>query len=163
MVLGWQKSGDKWDVITPEFKEGKAALPTGTFRVVSMALAGKGPGKAEIRTQSSDMPNKTFEIAVGTPAALKHGLPLTLDITHTKSRDGAGEGSGAMGVLRGLFGGSSGGAKATVLQMNVEVKGAFGEVYSAFYNSQDGRVPPPRFLIADASGKQVATGNFEYG
>jgi hypothetical protein len=52
--------------------------------------------------------------------------------------------------------------------MNVTIQGSGGEAYTRFSKTQsDGKgeasLDPPWFKAVDASGKQVATGRFEFG
>jgi hypothetical protein len=161
IVLGWQKNNETWNALTPDIVGNRAEVPVGTYRISSFTLGGKKTANDWIKTMSRELPEKGYTVESGKITSLDVGCPLVVDVSANKEIENEGRESTLMGAARSLFGGGSSG-KATVLRLDVKVLGAAGEQYSGFYGTS-GNVPPPRFEIKDPAGKELASGNFEYG
>ncbi|HOW65637.1 MAG TPA: hypothetical protein P5186_10435 [Candidatus Paceibacterota bacterium] len=161
IILGWQGGAGAWDGLTPDIIEGKAEVPAGAYRISSFTLTGKKTASDWIKTTSRELPEKSYAVATGKIVRLDVGCPLVVEVSANKEIDNQGRESSLMGAARSLFGGGS--SKATILRLDVVVLGAAGERYSGFFGSAGGYVPPPRFEIKDSTGKELASGNFEYG
>jgi hypothetical protein len=168
VVLGHQLSGDKWEAITPEFKDGKAVVPPGTYHLASIGLRAKASDGSIYQTSSSEPKDKTFTVEAGKTVPLEAGLPINLSVAIDKKAGNQSSDSGLMDAARSLFGSRNPG-DATTLTMNLSIQGVGGEVYSGFYKSNPQKpgnvdnLAPPRFKILDPAGKQVASGTFEFG
>lgn len=155
----------QWELITPAYLNGKAKVPAGSYRLYSVLLSAKNTNGVPVTAGAYYRAFKTtFEVAAGKTAALKCGGPLELKVTANKQ--GATDNSGGiMGAARSLFGGNQSGSGDSELSINMAVNGAGGESYSGYVKGKDrnGRPPLPVFKIFTADGKQVATGNLEFG
>jgi hypothetical protein len=157
LVLGLE--GTTWEAITPDVVGGKSILPAGKYHLSSCVLSAKN-SDGLLRTQTSEVADKMFTVEADKTADLEAGSPLVLAVL-TEKQESSGEQPSAMGAARKLFGGSS--AKSYDLRMNVEITGIGGEKYAGFTRSSGENIPPPRFQVLDTQGKELASGNFEYG
>jgi hypothetical protein len=162
LVLAREVEKDQWEALTPEVKDGEIIVPTGNYRVASCELSAKAKDGSVYRVISSEMAGKTAKVEAGQTAALECGAPLELRVGVSK-RTG-----GARGLVRSLFGAGSP-SEQTVLNMRVTVSGRGGEAYTSFVKTMAnqpeayGRMAPPWFRAYDSDGKQVGSGNFEFG
>jgi len=155
----------QWELISPAFVNGKAKVPVGKYRLYSTVLSAKDSNGVPVTAGAYNRAFKTtFEVAAGKMSALKCGGPLELKVTAGKQGAKANPG-GIMGAALSLFGGNSDTSAGSELAINMAVSGAGGESYSGYVKGKDrnGRPPLPVFKISTADGKQVATGNLEFG
>jgi hypothetical protein len=163
LIMGWEKAKDQWEALAPDMVDGKAVVPTGSYRISSCSVGAKKPDGGWVKAQSSEVPDKTIAVEAGKATTLEYGLPLALEVTANKQRADQSGSSGIMGAARALFGSSTSSSQDWMLRMDLKIAGAAGEKYSGFSSSDGSAVSPPRFQVVDAAGKEVATGNFEFG
>jgi hypothetical protein len=164
LVLGWEKSFGRWEVLTPGIKDGKARLPVGKYRISACIVGSKAANGTVVAAQSSEFPDQELAVGASEPTDFKYGTPLTMSVTARKETVSGAQTAGALGAIRSLFGGTSSDKQELALQMNVEIKGAGGEKYSGFIQEGNrGYTSPPQFEVFAADDKLVASGNFEYG
>jgi len=162
LVLCREVEKDQWEALTPEVKDGGILVPTGNYRVAACELNAKAKDGSVYRLTSSEMAGKTAKAEAGQTAALECGTPLELRLGVQKS------GGGARGLIRSLLGGRSP-TEQTVLNMSVTVSGRGGEAYTGFFKTIANRpeayerIAPPSFRAYDPEGKQVGSGDFEFG
>ena len=99
-----------------------------------------------------------MSVAVGRENTFNCGAPLNVKVSAVKSRT----------VSSGPFDQFSADAAATPgssLRISAVVTGAAGETYSTFQmgDRPNSKPPKPAFTIVDAGGRQVGSGNLEYG
>ncbi len=167
LVLGKQTTAEEWEALTPEIRDAKAVLPPGNYRVASCGLSKKAADGSVYQLASSEAGDTITKVEAAKTATLKCGLPLDIQVTAQKTTArNEGERS-MMGLARGLFR-SVGLGEPIVLQMNVSLVGAGGEVYSSYMKTPangraSDRLAPPWFRAFDLAGKQIASGSFEFG
>jgi len=163
LVLGWSDEDGQFQALTPQFKNGKAEVPPGTYKAASCVIGAGATDKNGVGASSSQFPEKALMVQAGRTSLFECGAPLELKVT-TEVIDQDPRNQGVLGGIRSLFGTTSSGSKQKALNMNVVVGGAGGETYDRFYRtSQGSQLPPPSFEVVSASGKSLAKGNFEYG
>ena len=158
---------NQWQGISPQIRAGKIEFPVGSYRLYSCSVTAQATDGSTVRSEGERRRRQgSFKVEAGQTGAMNCGQPLALAVTASKETGTESEG-GLMGAARSLFGGGSGAAGATVLQLNVVTSGSGGEAYSRFLklNSKQEvtQLPPPAFKIFDPAGKEIAAGNFEYG
>jgi hypothetical protein len=138
--------------LVPEVRDGKALLPPGNYRLGTLTAAAKGPGNKVLISESPAYLGKTFKVEAGVPAVAS--VPFTLEVKAQKyqSPDGS--------FLGMLFGSKN---SSQSLRMNVVVIGPLGETHAAFLSASGRSFNPPQFVVADAKGKQLTSGRFEFG
>ena len=162
MVLGWQSAPGKWAILTPQPADGKAKVPVGTYSLYSCEVSGKSDDGATVKGSGSKRePSGRIKVAAGETATLACGAPLELRVQANKRSTGSS--GGILGALSGSV------STPSRIDINVELAGAGGEKYSLSGFSKvdkrgrQTRPQPPRFKVLDESGKEVATGQLEYG
>lgn len=143
VALAWEDAQGDWQHVSPEVVNGKVRVPAGNYRLTACAIV--GPEKESVRSGASAtlrLPMQSIALAAGEAKPLVCGGPLTAKLDTRKQ-----------GV-----------AKDTVV-LNATLVGAAGEVYGVVRQGKDfrGNPPSPKFTITTSDGKQVASGNMEYG
>ena len=97
--------------------------------------------------------------AAGKANSLRCGAPLNIAVTANKRVPRSYE------LDRDATRRRSAADSEYVLSINGLVKGGDGEVYSTFAKGENFKADPaePRFTVLDASGKELASGNLEFG
>jgi len=155
LQLCWQGQGGTWEPVTPEVSRGKFKVPVGTYCLYACVLAGEDKDGATVLAMGLKREVKDqVTVAAGKTATLHCGTPLDLQVKAEKS-----------GPPGGLLGALITGSNTSQLRISVQTVGAGGEVYSSFAKEKtnEGRPKPPQFKILDESGKQIASGQLEYG
>lgn len=154
LTLARQSGGNKWESLTVDVSAGKANVPVGTYQLYSCVAAARD-SNGVIGLAAAQRPTTVVAIKVesGKNASLECGPPLDVQVQAQK-----------VGSAGGLLGASVSGAVKT-LQINASIIGLAGERYAAFAKGKGtvGEAPPPTFRVLDATGKEVASGQLEYG
>jgi hypothetical protein len=154
--------GTTWEAVTPEIVEGKVVVPVGNYHISTCMISAKD-ASGVVQANTTDVPDKMFAVKAGQATDLQVGQPLKLSILAEKQPANGNEPAG-MGSSKNLFSSTNSNSKQSyVLQMNVQIAGAATEKYSGFTRDQGGYIAAPRFQILDVKGKELASGNFEYG
>jgi hypothetical protein len=150
VALARETSADKWEALTLPGSSGKVKVPAGTYQLLGCQLAGKeGNGAVTMAGGRNNRTKSTaFSVEAGKSATLKCGPPLQLQVQAERRTPG---------LLTAIF---AGGSRA--IDINLSVAGAGGEIYNVFRKG-DGEADPPKFKILDEQGKEIASGNLEYG
>jgi hypothetical protein len=161
ITLAHEVSSGHWEQFNPVFVQGKAKVPPGNYQLYSCQLAAQDKNGDQI-TAGAYLRERRSPIKVeeGKTAILRCGGPLELQVTAEKQN--ANGTSGLMGAAISLFsGGSSAGSE---LRINMTALGAGGEAYSGYTKGNDSReMPKPAFKVLGVDGKQLASGNLEFG
>ena len=158
LVLALEKAPQRWEVLTPEPKEGQTVLPQGTYRMVKYTLSALADGADWTRAVANEVADKTVKVEAGATAKLEAGLPLSLALTATRSQ--ADTEAGLWARIRSALG--SKGSPSQVVNLDVKIHGAGGERYTSFFAAKR-QVEPPRFAITDSAGKEIDAGAFQFG
>jgi hypothetical protein len=159
LMLAWEGSDERWQLIRPAVTDGKIMVPPGNYRLYACSLIGGAASRDRVMVAGTQRILKTpVSFAAGQANTLDCGGPLQINVTATKV------GASSSGLLAEVF--SSGTADSgSMLRISTSVIGAGGEVYSTYVKGDrlQARPPKPTFSIVEAGGKQVASGNLEYG
>ena len=161
--VAWEKSPNNWVLLQPNLENGKAKVPPGNYRLYACNLRAKvASGDTLVLTGTKRIVGSTLKAEAGAAASLKCGAPLTFDLTSTGSTSVVTTSASLLGSLAQSFMGRP----APEQIIRACIIGAGGETYAPPYLMGDkGRTAPPApvFTVLNADGKQVATGNLEYG
>lgn len=141
VTLAWEQSPGRWYLLSPVVAGGKVKVPAGNYRLWTCQVDAKaGDGKPLRLMAFKPTIKPSFKAEAGAAGELRCGAPLEVKVTTEK--DGPGR-----------------------LNINAVVVGAGGETYRSFAKGKDLNEEPakPAFNIVDASGKEVASGNLEFG
>jgi len=149
IMLARETSADKWEAVVLPGSSAKVKVPVGTYQLLGCQLAGKDGGAVTMAGGRNNRTKSTaFSVEAGKSATLKCGPPLQLQVQAERR---------APGLLAAIF---AGGSRA--IDINLSVVGAGGEIYNLFRKG-DGEADPPKFKILDEQGKEIASGDLEYG
>ena len=167
--VAWESAPGQWQLLQPGVENGKAKVPSGNYRLYTCTLKVKAAaGDTLILSGYKRTPKDTIKAEAGVATPFKCGAPLEVKVTSardTRNSDSTASESGSF--LDRFFGGSV--SSEPVLQQLIQasVFGAGGELYSSFYlkeNKGNLRQPPkPAFTVITSDGKQVASGDMEFG
>jgi hypothetical protein len=141
VTLAWEQSAGQWYLLNPVVASGKVKVPPGNYRLHTCRLDAKASDGQPLQLTAYKRTIKpSFKAAAGAPAELLCGAPLEVKVTAEKQ-----------------------GAES--LNINGVVVGAGGETYTRYAKGKDLDQEPakPVFNIVDAGGKEVASGNLEFG
>ena len=157
-VLAWEQKPGHWTLIKPGVAQGRAQVPPGNYRLNGCVLEGRArDGEPLVLGGYYRKLDKTVVAQAGQTATLNCGAPLEARLTAEKQR---------RPETYSLISERNNPAKSsTVVLIQAEILGAGGETYATFAKgrSLNGEPAKPRFTIRDKDGKQVASGNLEYG
>jgi hypothetical protein len=162
--VAWESAPGRWQLLQPGIKHGRAEVPPGNYRLYTCTLRTQtSAGDSLILTGTKRIPKDTIKAVAGVTTPFKCGGPLEIKVTSERDT----RASSATGGLLGRAVSGLGGSGAPLQQLiRASVVGAGGETYSSFVlEGRNGRrqPPPPTFTITTADGKQVASGNMEFG
>ena len=163
LTLARKAETAEWDMLDPHPVDGQVSIPVGTYSLSAVTInATDEQGRKWTSEAYCPKVEKTVEVDEGETAAFPVGEPFELKISA-----GVSGSSGKTGFLGALASALSQMAIESMdsekkITLNVQVVGAGGETYSRFF--VDGQpVEAPRFVVKNKDGKQVASGQFEYG
>ena len=138
-ITALQLISKRYGVFTPGFKGGSAKLPVGEHAVESVRLTAKDEqGRQWQLSASGPMGGEgSIRISADRPAELDFSRPLVGSVRAQKQGQGQ-------------------------VDFALEVATAAGQSVRSLFVGREGP-PEPTFSITDASGKEVASGKFEYG
>ena len=167
--VAWEAAPGEWQLLQPGVENGKAKVPSGNYRLYTCTLKVKtATGETMILSGYKRTPKDTIKAEAGVATPFKCGAPLEVKVTSVRdTRNSGSTASDSGSFLDRFFGGSAGSEPVLQQLIQASVLGAGGEMYSNFYLKEDKgnlRQPPkPAFAINTADGKQVASGNMEFG
>jgi hypothetical protein len=169
LQVAWEAAPGEWQLLQPGVENAKAQVPPGNYRLYTCTLKAKtAVGETLILSGYKRTPKDTIKAEAGVSTPFKCGAPLEVKVTSARdARNSGSTASGSGSFLDWFFGGSAGAEPVLQQLIQASVFGAGGEMYSSFYLKEDKgnlRQPPkPAFAINTADGKQVASGNMEFG
>jgi hypothetical protein len=153
---------DQWELIKVNVANGKAKIPPGKYRLYQVNLAVK-PGTADqLLVGGYQRYMKEPMVAeAGRTIELSCAAPLELKLTTSKDTS----------VSSAVVPAGSGLTKSDyTLRIAGQIVGQDGEVYSSFIKGRTtgtmnvlGQPSPPTFKVLGPDGKEVASGNMEFG
>lgn len=156
LVMGRELEKGEWEAVSPDPLADKIRMPVGKYRMYVCVVSAKDENDATVSAMGMNRKAAGFvEIKEGETAGLTCGAPIDLRVQAKKQ-------SNSGGILGSLIGT----APTSQININVEVAGAGGEVYSTFMKiAKEGytQPSPPKFKVLDAEGKEIASGQLEYG
>ncbi len=160
----WEGAPGRWQLLQPVVQGGQAKVPPGNYRLYTCTLRAKTPaGDAIVLSGTKRSLKDTVSTPAGATVPFKCGAPLEIKVT--AQRDTSAQAS-ASGLLARLTRSPGSSAPAVQERIQATVLGAGGETYSSFIlesGNKRGSPQPPTFSVTTADGKQVASGNLEYG
>jgi len=164
--LGWESLKDQWQFIEVGVARGKIKVPPGNYGLWAVSVSARTPPAGEVTASGGMNRKNVFSVAAGQANTLRCGAPLEINVTtERQGRSPASSGEGFWASLGNWFGNLAS-SESDELRIQAEVVGAGGETYSSFALTREhGLAQPakPVFTIATADGKEVASGNLEYG
>ena len=166
--VAWESAPDQWQLLQPGVENGKAKVPPGGYRLIGCTLKvnSAAGGETLILDAFKRTPEGTVKAEAGATAPFKCGSPLEVKVT--SERDTRNDVS-SMQAFDPMLDRPKGGAsseKPVQQLIRAYVVGAGGETYGSFYLQGKGKLhdpPNPVFTVTNAKGKQVASGNMEFG
>jgi len=166
LALGWESTKGQWQFIDVGVAAGKFKVPPGDYGLWSVGVSAKSPNAEETTAGGMNMDSKKiFTVAANKTNTLRCGAPLEFKVeTERVGARPSDSSSGFWDTLRRWIGGSLS-SKSDVLRIQAEVVGAGGETYSSFVRvgEHGSRQPPKPVFTITADGKQIASGNLEFG
>ena len=166
--VAWESAPGQWQLLQPGVENGKASVPPGNYRLYTCTIKVKtSSDETLVVSGSKRSPKDTTKAEAGASTPFKCGSPLEVKVT--SRRDGNVVATSALesgSLWDRLFGNSRASNPPLQQLIQASVIGAGGETYSGFYLQDKGtlRQPPkPIFAVFTADGKQVDSGNMEFG
>jgi len=156
--VAWERKSGDWALVKAGVAEGRARVPAGKLRLIGCVLEGKSKdGQLLAVAGSYRKLDNTLDARAGKSTTLKCGAPLEMRLTTAR---GTASATGLMDQAD-----STGSSASPIVQIRAEIIGVAGETYATFARGKDlsGEPPKPRFAIHTKDGKQVASGNLEFG
>lgn len=144
LQVAWESRPNHWQLLQPGVANGKALVPPGHYRLYTCKL--------KVETESGDslilsgykrLPQDTVAVEAGASADMRCGSPLEIKVS--SERDSRNSGN---------------------QMIQASVLGAGGETFSGFFLQSKGKLkqpPKPVFTVLTADGKEVGSGNMEFG
>ncbi|MBI4023951.1 MAG: hypothetical protein HY360_03160 [Verrucomicrobia bacterium] len=164
----WESVPGKWQLLQAGVENGNARVPPGNHRLYTCALKVKTTaGDTLFLSGYQRSPKDTTEAKVGAATPFKCGAPLEIKVTSVRDKRGIARATQESNSLLDQIA-SNFGASEPPLQQRIEasVIGAGGELYSSFSLETKGQLrqpAKPTFTVLTADGKQVASGEMEFG
>lgn len=166
--VAWESAPGRWQLLEPGIENGKAKVPPGRYRLYTSTLkANTSSGRTLVVNgyKRSLAPGIKADAGVSTPFPC--GAPLEIKTTVAREKTARITSTGKPGsFLESLFG-SSRASKVTLLErIQASVWGAGGEMYSSFNllrNGGSSEPAKPKFTVLSTDGKEVTSGNMEFG
>jgi hypothetical protein len=153
VTLAWEGPAKQWQLVRPAVTRGTVKVPVGRYRLYGTTLEAQAGKNSQIRAAGSNRSmTNTLTAEAGKATALAAGAPLEIKVTAGRDQSGYVPGEGMSNQRH-------------VVRVNGTVTGVGGEVYSSWGTGKDFKEDPPKpsFTIAGKDGKQIASGNLEFG
>ena len=166
--VAWESVPGQWQLLQSGVENGKAQVPPGNYRLYTCML--------KVKTTTGDtlnlsgykrIPKDTTKAEAGASTPFKCGAPLEVKVTSARDTRNSGSSAPESGSFLDRFFSGSAGAEPVLQQLiQASVIGAGGEIYSGFNLQGKGNLrqpSKPTFTVVTTDGKQVASGNMEFG
>jgi hypothetical protein len=163
VTLAWEKAAGQWQLIKPTLVNGKAQVPAGNYRLYQCVLAPQTSVSEQVLVSGYNRKlSDPVAFDEGKANSLRCGGPLEIKVTAKLNRDRQviyekdGKGNQVPRIIT---------PTNDYVRINGVVVGAGGEIYSSFGKGKDyaGAPPKPTYAIIDAKGKELTSGNLEFG
>jgi hypothetical protein len=166
--VAWESAPGQWQLLQPGVENGKASVPPGNYRLYTCTIKVKtSSDETLVVSGSKRSPKDTTKAEAGASTPFKCGSPLEVKVTSRRDGNVVATPAPESGSLWDRLLGNSRASNPPMQQLiQASVIGAGGEMYSGFYLQDKGtlRQPPkPTFAILSTDGKQVDSGNMEFG
>jgi len=166
--VAWENAPGQWQLLQPGVENGKASVPPGNYRLYACTIKVKtSSDETLIVSGSKRSPTDTTKADAGVSTPFKCGSPLEIKVTSKRDQTVvATPAPEPVSLLDRFFGNSRASSQPLQQLIQASVIGAGGETYSGFYLQDKGslRQPPrPTFAVFTTDGKQVDSGNMEFG
>lgn len=157
VTLAWKKGTDDWQLVRPAIVDGRIKVPPGEYRLYTCSLMEQSsPGNGVMVSGYQNIPKDPVRFEAAKPNLLKCGGALDVKVTATKRKPQPWEPAARS---------SQASDSEFVLTINANVAGAGGEIYSSFGAGAkfDNRPAKPTFKVTGPGGKELVSGDLEYG
>jgi hypothetical protein len=166
--VAWESAPGQWQLLQPGVENGKAKVPPGNYRLYTCTLkVENAAGETLILSGYKRTPKDTTMARADAATPFKCGAPLEVKVTSARDTRNMGSTASESGSFLDWFFSRSAGSEPVLQQLiQASVLGAGGETYSSFFLQGKGNLrqpPKPTFTINTADGKEVASGNMEFG
>jgi hypothetical protein len=166
--VAWESAPGQWQLLQPGIENGKAAVPPGNYWLYTCQIKVKtSADETLIMSGYKRVPKDITKAQAGASAPFKCGPPLEIKVTSRRDANAVAAPVQQSGSVFSRLFGNSGNSNPPLQQLiQASVIGAGGEMYSGFYLQDKGNLrqpPKPTFAIFTADGKQVDSGNMEFG
>lgn len=166
--VAWEGAPGQWQLLQPGVENGKTQVPPGNYRLYTCTIKVKTTaGENLILSGYKRTPKDTTKTEAGAPTPFKCGSPLEIKVTSARDTRVVAANTQESGSLLGRIVRYFAGDEKPLQQLiQASVIGAGGETYSGFYLQDKGKLrqpSKPTFTVITADGKQVASGNMEFG
>ena len=158
LTLASENVPGQWGLMEVDVLKGKAKVPPGTYRFYGCQVEGRAAKLERIRASATKRIFKdTFTAEAGKSMSLTCGAPMEIRVAAAWQPNYVVEN----GVYRELPPSPTN----RVLRINASVVGTAGEGYHTYGIGKDFSKDPPKpvFTVKTPEGKQLLTGNLEYG
>lgn len=168
LQVAWESAPGKWQLLQPGVENGKAQVPPGNYRLYTCMLKVKTIAGDTLNLSGyKRIPKDTTKAEAGASTPFRCGSPLEVKVTSARDTRNMGSTASESGsFLDRFFGGSAVAEKPLQQLIQASVLGAGGETYSGFSLQGKGNLrqpSKPTFTVVTTDGKQVASGNMEFG
>lgn len=166
--VAWEAAPGQWQLLQPGVENGKARVPPGNYRLYTCMLKVKtATGDTLNLSGYKRTPKDDIKAEAGVSTPFKCGAPLEVKVTSARDTRNSGSSAQESGSFLDRFFSGSTGAEPVLQQLiQASVIGAGGEIYSGFNLQGKGNLrqpSKPTFTVVTTDGKQVASGNMEFG
>jgi hypothetical protein len=156
VTLAWERTPKDWVLLKPSVTQGRASVPPGVLCFNGCVLEVQTrDGSPLVLVGSYRKMDKALRATAGQTATLVCGGPLEIQLAATKRKGG---------TVAGMSG-SGRPVTESFVDLQAEIIGRAGETYGTFLTGKNltSSPPAPKFTITTRDGRQVASGNLEYG
>lgn len=158
LTLASTSAAGQWQLMEVEVVKGKARVPPGTYSLYGCQVEGRAAKLERIRASATKRVLKdTFTAEAGKSTALTCGAPMEIRVAASWQQSYV--------VSNGVYQVVPPNPTNRVLRINASVIGSAGEGYHTYGIGKDFSKDPPKpvFTVKTREGKQLLTGNLEYG
>jgi hypothetical protein len=159
LSLAWENPADRWQLIKANVLKGKALLPPGRYRLYGCSVEGRAGLFHRLRATAFDRNLKnSFFAESGRVSTISCGPPMKIKVAANWQPSESADRADSRAA-------SNTSPSERVLRISATAVGAGGETYSAWGIGQAFDQDPQRrvFVIRRQDGRQVASGNLEFG
>ncbi len=158
VLVAWEQKPDDWRLIKAGVAKGRVQVPPGKVRLTGCVLESKTPeGQPLVLAGYYRKMDNTLDARTSQATTLRCGAPLEVKLSAEKRTVTAAD---------SMYNDNGPGKSAVpALRIQAEILGVAGETYATFAKGSglSDEPPKPQFTILTKDGKQVGSGNLEFG